>query len=241
MSPISRIASVVRISLMVALAAAGWAGAAAGQQGASMAPPPSAASDSLLPIVPPRPLDEIRTDIGRAADDVLAAQAARTRVTQLRDEADAQIEAKKREVNALGARIDVANHEKREADKTSLEAQKRSAELVIDLLERRKSLWSQEMDAARAAEGRAVAAQKAYNLELELASRREERTNQSAGATMIDRARFDQVIGELEQRTLEAEREVADRAKDVADRNKTVIDRRLDLLKAQQKLTGPAS
>ena len=82
-----------------------------------------------------------------------------------------------------------------------------------------------------------MAEQKALEMELQLADRREGRARAGA-ADPTAALRQDAVIRELERRTLEAQRERAEAAKDVASRDQDIARRRLDLYTAQTAASG---
>jgi hypothetical protein len=145
--------------------------------------------------------------------------------------------AKQQEASTVGARRKLAKKEKQDADKASLEAEKRVVERQREFLERRDALHSAEFDRARAAKLLALADQKALEMELQLAGPRTERARvagQDATATLT----HDEVIHELERRTLEAQRQRAEAAKDVASRDQDIARRRLELYTAQMAAGG---
>ena len=92
---------------------------------------------------------------------------------------------------------------------------RRSAERQKQFLERRQALHGAELDRAKAGKKLASAQQKALELELQLAERHADRSR-VAGSDPTVTLRQDQVIRELERKTLEAQRQQADAAKDVA-------------------------
>lgn len=65
--------------------------------------------------------------------------------------------------------------EKRETDKISLEAEQKKASLVKDFLERRKTLNSSELDLAKKEKELFKSRIQAYEMELDLAQKREAR------------------------------------------------------------------
>ena len=74
-------------------------------------------------------------------------------------------------------------------------------------------------------------------MELQLAGRRTDRAQ--VGATdPTATLRQDEVIEELERKTLEAQQQRADAAKDVAARDQDIAKRRLDLYQAQMVAGG---
>ena len=105
-----------------------------------------------------------------------------------------------------------------------------------ELLERRRSLREAEIDLERKRGEAADLSRKALELELQLVLKRMERTPRLLSAA--EKASFDQVVGDLQRRTLEAQRSQAAKAADVADREKKIVEHRLAILQAQQKIIG---
>ena len=79
-------------------------------------------------------------------------------------------------------------------------------------LERREALHAAELDQAKAAKKVAETQQKALEMELQLSGRRDDRSRVAGDPTAT--LRQDEVIRELERKTLEAQRQRAEAAKD---------------------------
>ena len=146
-------------------------------------------------------------------------------------------EVKKREISTIDARIKVADKSKQDAEKVSLEAEKKGLERQKDFLERRGALHSSEIDAAKAAKKLARVSQSGLELELQLADRRAERAK-VAGRDPVATLSHDDVIRELERKTLEAQQSRAQAAKDLAARDEDLAKRRLELYTAQTAAAG---
>jgi hypothetical protein len=169
-------------------------------------------------------------EAARAADR--EADARITEASSRRAQTKALIEAKKQDASGVETRLKLAKKGKQEADKASLEAEKRVIERQREFLEKRDALHRAEFDRAKAAKLLAMADQKALELELQLSERRAERAR-VAGSDATATLTHDEVIHELERRTLEAQRERAEAAKDVASRDQDIARRRLELYTAQ--------
>jgi hypothetical protein len=146
-------------------------------------------------------------------------------------------EVKKQEASTVNARIKLADKQKQEADKASLEAEKTVTERQKQFLDRREALHGAELDQGKAAKRLAQADQKALEMELQLAGRRAGRA-QVAGTDATATLRLDEVIRELERKTLEAQQQRAEAAKDLASRDQDIARRRLDLYRAQMVASG---
>jgi hypothetical protein len=116
-------------------------------------------------------------------------------------------------------------------------AEKKVAERQKEFLERRAALHGAELDQAKASKRRAEAAQTALEMELQLAGRRGDRARVAATDPTLT-LQHDEVIRELERKTLEAQRQQAEAAKDVAARDQDIAKRRLELYQAQMAASG---
>jgi hypothetical protein len=190
--------------------------------------------DSLLLLVPIRPLEAIRADVNRARQVGLAALDARGAAEELNLRSDAHIEAQKQAIDQLNARLKVAKDAKREAETVGLEVEKKAAERAKELLERRKALREAEIDLARAGQDLATAAERAYGLEAELAGQRAAAGVADGGTAGSVSGR--RVLREIEKRTLEAMKSMAEREISHAERGKRLAERRLEVMEAQVKL-----
>jgi hypothetical protein len=189
-----------------------------------------AQSLGFIDVIPIRSPDRIRTEIEAAKAAAREADARITESSSQQAQTKAMVEVKKQELSTVNARIKLAEKQKAEADKITLEAEKKVSERQKQFLERRQALHSAELDRARAGKKLASAQQKALELELQLSQRHADRAAVTDPTTAL---RSDQVIRELERKTLEAQRQQADAAKDVAARDEDIAKRRLDLYQAQ--------
>jgi hypothetical protein len=130
----------------------------------------------------------------------------------------------------------LAKKENREADRVGLEAERKAAEREIELLKRREELREAETVLETKRAELAGLSKQALELELQLAVRRAGRRRAPIGGA--GGASLDQVIGELEKQTLEAQRSQSASSMEVSDQEIRVIDRRLEMLDAQQKVLG---
>ena len=96
------------------------------------------------------------------------------------------------------------------------------------------------MTKARAAKKLAQSEQKALDMELQLASRREDRAR-TANTDPTAVLRQDAVVRELERKTLEAQSARAEAAKDLAARDQDIAKRRLELYQAQAAASGSSA
>ena len=193
--------------------------------------------DSFLVAVPIRDTSEIQRELGSAIQAKSQAEHDRARAEELRASARARTTRKEREIDAIKAREKVAKDEKRSADVVALQAERKAAEREKDLIKRRESLRESEIELEKKQGELADLRRRALELELQLAIRRLDQ-GAAAGRGGPEDARTRQVLGDLEQRTLEVQREEADKSKEVADRRKDIIKKRLEILDAQRKFVG---
>lgn len=231
-----------------AAAAAPAATPAAAPAPAAVAPPAVAASATagktvgealgFVDVIPVRSADRIRAELEVAKATEREADARISETSSQRAQTKALAEVKKQESNTVGARIKAADKEKNEAEKTANEAERKVIDTQRQFLQRREDLHAAEYDQAKAMKKFAVTSQRALQMELELAARRDGRARVAGDPTAV--VREDAVVRELERKTLEAQRERADAAKDVASRAQDIAKRRLDLYQAQVAASGGA-
>jgi hypothetical protein len=190
-------------------------------------------------VIPVRSADRIRAELEVAKATEREADARISETSSQRAQTKALAEVKKQESNTVGARIKAADKEKNEAEKTANEAERKVIDTQRQFLQRREELHAAEYDQAKAMKKFAVTSQRALQMELELAARRDGRARVAGDPTAV--VREDAVVRELERKTLEAQRERADAAKDVASRAQDIAKRRLDLYQAQVAASGSAS
>jgi hypothetical protein len=188
-------------------------------------------------VIPARSPERIRTELEAARAAEREADARIIEASTRRSETKSMVEVKKQEGSTVNARIKLADKQKQEGEKASLEAEKKVTERQKQFLERREALHGAELDQAKAAKRLAQTSQQALDMELQLAGRRADRA-QVAGTDATATLRLDEVIRELERKTLEAQRQRAEAAKDVASRDQDIAKRRLDLYQAQMTASG---
>lgn len=191
----------------------------------------------FIDVIPARSVERIRNELLSAKAEEREADARISETTSQREHTKSMIEVKKRELSTVDARIKLADKQKAEADKTTLTAEKKVGERQKTFLERRGALHGAELDQAKAAKRRADVAQKALELELQLAERRSDRARVATTDPTLA-LQHDEVIRELERKTLEAQREQAEAAKDVAAKDQDIAKRRLELYQAQMVAGG---
>jgi hypothetical protein len=199
----------------------------------------AAALSSLgfVEILTPRPTDRIQREIDEAKLDQREAETEITDRQGLEDQVKAMVEVKKQEVSTLDAQRKLAEKSKQEGEVASFEAEKKDAERHKQFLEKRVSLHQAEKETAKARKALAQSAQKALELELQLANRRGER-DRAATSDAAVALRHENVIRELERKVLEAQRAQAEREKQVADKHQDIAKRRLELYQAQVTAGG---
>jgi hypothetical protein len=181
----------------------------------------------------------VQADIDNARRSKQEADVRRGAAQSLRDAYDPKIELAQKEIEVIGKKCDLAKKEKRDADLVTLEAEKKAAERVKDLLERQRDLREAELEVAKAEVELASAAVTSFSLESDLMKKRLElAAGVGSGSAAIQLGALQQVVRELEGRTLNAQKEMADKQANVAQRQKTVVERRLQLFESQGKMSG---
>jgi hypothetical protein len=188
----------------------------------------------FVEILIPRPADRLHREIEETKLDMMEADSEIKQRQGLEDQVKAMAEVKKQEISTLDAQRKLAEKAKNDAEVASFEVEKRDAERHKQFLDKQVSLHQAEKETAKARKSLAEATQKALELELQLTNRRGERSSGDAAVTM----RNDNVIRDLERKTLEAQRLQADREKQVAERHQDIAKRRLELYQAQAAAGG---
>jgi hypothetical protein len=188
----------------------------------------------FVEILIPRPADRLHREIEETKLDMMEADSEIKQRQGLEDQVKAMAEVKKQEISTLDAQRKLAEKAKNDAEVASFEAEKRDAERHKQFLDKQVSLHQAETETAKARKSLAEATRKALELELQLTNRRGERSSGDAAVTM----RNDNVIRDLERKTLEAQRLQADREKQVAERHQDIAKRRLELYQAQAAAGG---
>jgi hypothetical protein len=204
---------------------------------AAPAAPSVASALGFIDVLPARSPERIQTLLESAKAAERDADADLAQATDHKASTKGVTEVKKREISTIDARIKVADKSKQDAEKVSLQAEKKSLERQRDFLERRAALHNSEIEAAKAAKKLARVSQNGLELELQLASRRAERAK-VAGTDPVATLNHDEVIRELERKTLEAQQSRAQAAKDLAARDEDIARRRLELYTAQTAAAG---
>ena len=191
-----------KVSFLVVLATLGVAAATSqGQQGGVVT-----TVDTFMVIVPVRSIEDIKKDVGVIDAYRVRAKARIGDLNEQSRKVETEIGMKEKEIELLESREDAADNEKKTAEVASLKAQIKGVEMIKDLLELRKDLYSAETSAAEAVVDYAAAAQDMYDKEIALAQKRKERSDQAgvAGAK-ASAAAGDRVLFELENTVLQAQ------------------------------------
>ena len=188
----------------------------------------------FVEILIPRPPGRLQREIEETKLDMMEADSEIKQRQGLEDQVKAMAEVKKQEISTLDAQRKLAEKAKNDAEVASFEAEKRDAERHKQFLDKQVSLHQAETETAKARKSLAEATQKALELELQLTNRRGERSSGDAAVA----TRNDNVILDLERKTLEAQRLQADREKQVAERHQDIAKRRLELYQAQAAAGG---
>jgi len=191
----------------------------------------------FVEILIPRPADRLQREIEEAKLDMMEADSEIKLRQGLEDQVKAMAEVKKQEISTLDAQRKLAEKAKNDAEVASFEAEKKDAERHKQFLDKRVSLHQAEKETAKARKNLAEATRKALELELQLSIRRGERDLAGSGDAAVA-LRHDNVIHDLERKTLEAQRVQADREKQVAERHQDIAKRRLELYQAQAAAGG---
>ena len=203
------------------------------------APAPQTVAQALgfIDVIPARDPERIQRQLDLAKSNAREADANLAAATDMRARTKGMIEVKKQEISTIDARIKLADKSKQETDKITLTAEKKVNERQKTFLERREALHAAEVEEAKAAKKLSDATIKSLELELQLSQRRQARAKTPVGDATTTLSQ-DEVIRELERKTLEAQRQQAQTQKDLAARDEDIAKRRLELYQAQAAATG---
>lgn len=191
----------------------------------------------FIDVLPARDPERIQRQLDLARTNAREADATLAEASTMRTRTKGMVAVKKQEISTIDARIKLADKSKQEADKITLEAEKKVNERQKTFLERREALHAAEVEEAKAAKKLSDTSIKSLELELQLSQRRQGRS-QAPSADPTTTLKQDEVIRELERKTLEAQRDQAQAQKDLAAKDEDIAKRRLDLYQAQAATTG---
>ncbi len=189
-------------------------------------------AEMFLLLVPSRDSPEIQHDIEVATQRQRVAANQREQTERWRTSAKLRVDDMERHIDSIKDRIKIAKQRKQDADRLRLEAERQAAERQKELLERRQSLREAEIDLLKKKAEQANMERQALELELQLMTKRNEPVRAAPGT--VERASFDQVVSQLERKTLEAQRAAATTIMAVAEYERKVVEQRIAILDAQQ-------
>lgn len=193
--------------------------------------------DSGIVLIPVRSLDEIQADIADAKNRLSVAEARVPVVEGAEKQAQMQIDPWTKQIDLVKAKVDVAKSEKNESAKTALEAEKNALERQKSLAENNYDLRKAETDLAKAHSEWIATQLRAWEFEQELAMKRVERDALvKSGTTAIGLAAVDQIVRNLERKTLGAQKDEADKSGNRADKEKNMVSKRIKILETQDKI-----
>jgi len=210
---------------------------------AAAAPAPAGAPVTIgsqlgfVDVLPTRSPEKINSLLASAAGLEAEAGVELATAMSAKEKTKGLVASKKQEISTIDGRRKVAEKNKQEGEKIALETEKKDAERHKQFLDKRVSLHQAEKETAKARKSLAEATRKALELELQLTIRRGERDLAGSGDAAVA-LRHDNVIHDLERKTLEAQRVQADREKQVAERHQDIAKRRLELYQAQAAAGG---
>jgi hypothetical protein len=201
---------------------------------AQAAAPPTV--DSLAMVVVLSLPDDLRRRAGQSAADE---QAARQLVDQARQEErrlEALIGIQKSEIQTVDKRMDLAKKEKRDADRKTLEGEKKALELRLRMMERWRDVHIATVRASELAREAARKFREAAEAELQLLDLRA--ATGSAAPTdsavrVFETGQQQENLIRQTRRVLESRRDEAETRRQLADRQRDLAEKQLQLLEAQ--------
>lgn len=201
---------------------------------------PAQAADSSYSIVAltaPRPENAIRSGIENARADEQEAARNVDRLKEARDRLDARLRVQKADIDAIQSRTSLAKKEARDGDRADLELQRKQAELDRKVLEEIRSLYDDQIAEMGAKREWAQARGKAFDAELELTRRRQERADRAtADSTAL--GRLDTAIQQAEGKMLDARKDEASKQAAWALRYRDTVGQQIAVYRAQVAARG---
>jgi len=211
--------------------------------GTVASPPISApinSSDSLLTLVPFRPIAEIRQEIEELTARRNLFEVEEQNGKLMQERAKTEIRLKESQIQTIKANLDLAKKEKNELVAAEWESKKKLAELEKNLLERREAVRGKEIAYSKASREFSDVSIECRNLELALAGKRDERASIAGRALSAEVVaalqRVDHDLDDLQKRTLDGQIKAAESRKNVASKEVELAKNRKQVLEAQIKL-----
>lgn len=170
---------------------------------------------------------DVRADMERARNTLVAADAAMRTAKSRSIEAKTNSEIKKRDVGAIEVRLKAAKQLKADADKADLERARKTENQRRDVFDRLQEAWDAEADLAKSQTDWANALMKSCEVELDVVSKA------ALASTNADAALFG-----AEQRLLEARKLTAAKAESIAEREQGVAEKKMRVYQAWSVLTS---
>lgn len=197
---------------------------------------PSAVSAAL--VLPVRTENQLQQAMSAADTDLQRAQTRLSTATHNNARLKAMAQQSRVELREIEAKRKQADKEKRKADQSVLEAEKRAAERRTHWAEKVEAIGDAEQSASRQACLVAFAKHQALERELQLAHMRAGRTTASGDHPGVDQGSR-VVLGELERQTLEAQQKYRRLAHALAENEEDLANKRLELYKAASPTASP--
>ena len=194
----------------------------------------SPGADVYMVLVLPRDIAKIEADMGATDVSLADAIAAEAAATRGRDDAKANVAAKKAQIADVKRQRNTAKKTAGEANVSALDSSRKALERELDLLDQRAALRDDEIELARRSGELATLEKRMLSFERELALKRQEEATSTASGP--ERSSLTRVILDLEAQTLAARVAQADKGVDVASRQKRIAERLLKILEAQRRV-----
>lgn len=190
-----------------------------------------------ITLVAARPDDVIRLNLDEAKSIQIAAQDKRKRAEGQQSLARTLVDAHKKDIDSLKARLKVAKDQKKEAVRLDMERQIKTSEAVLKLLERESEMRDIEKDVAEGEKEYANAMIRIFEKELELGQKELDhsilKADPSAGSQIDKLMKGAREIRDQERRVLEAVKEAMEKKEEVSKKAKELYEKRLQVFEAR--------
>jgi hypothetical protein len=177
--------------------------------------------------------EKVRTDLEEARAGEISASELKRQAETLESRVKAQIEVKKKEIEALKARVKLDKDRKDEAARLESERELKAGEAALKLLEKQREVREAEKNLADAIREFAGSTVRFHERELERTKSREDLMKQMSSSVMEVLVRKEKEHVAVERKVLDALIDQVSRREEVVKREKELLNRRFQLFEMQ--------
>ncbi len=201
------------------------------------APLRQASDKGEITLVESRSDEVIRLNLDEAKNLQIAAQDKRKRAEGQQSLAGTLVDAHKKDIESLKARLKVAKDQKNETNRLDLERRIKLEESIQKLLERQKEMRDIEKDVAELEKEHANSLIRVFEKELELNQKQLDqavlKNDPNAGSQLDKLMKGAREIRDQERRVLEAIKDAMEKKEEMSKKSKELFDKRIQVFEAR--------